>query len=148
MPTPQPTSNLTISLSKEQLGFLAYLYPNEDPEDALIKLLDRARSRAIRRAEQQVRVLNLDQEKAEDQEENPEEPVNLSGDVVENPIGELQELCQKQQISMPRYEFSEIPDGFACAVQAMGLQGHGEGPSKKDAKTEAAGRLLELVNPN
>ncbi|WP_315876989.1 double-stranded RNA binding motif domain-containing protein [Acaryochloris sp. 'Moss Beach'] len=76
------------------------------------------------------------------------EPVNLSSDVVENPIGELQELCQRQQISLPRYEFSEIPEGFACAVQTMGLQGNGEGPSKKDAKTEAAGRLLELVNPN
>lgn len=52
MPPPQPISSLTIHLTPEQLGFLAYRYPNEDPEDALIKLLDRARSRAIRRAEQ------------------------------------------------------------------------------------------------
>lgn len=84
------------------LGFLAYLYPNTDPEDALIKLLDLARNRAIRRAEQQVRVLHPGQEEAEGQEESPEEPVSLAGDVMENPIGELQELCQRQQISMPR----------------------------------------------
>ena len=76
MPTPQPTLNLTISLSKEQLGFLAYLYPNEDPEDALINLLDRARNRAIRRAEQQVRVLHPGQGEAEDQEEDQKEVVS------------------------------------------------------------------------
>ena len=51
--------NLNLHLTQEQLGFLAYLYLNPDPEDALIKLLDRARSRAIRRAEQQVHVLQL-----------------------------------------------------------------------------------------
>ncbi|MGR3280466.1 double-stranded RNA binding motif domain-containing protein, partial [Acaryochloris marina NIES-2412] len=114
--------------------FLAHLYPNIDPEDALIKLLDSARNRAIHRAEQQVRVLHLDQEKAEDQEEDLEEPVNLSGDVVENPIGALQELCQRQHISMPRYEFEVIPEGFRYMVQAMGLEGVGEGRSKKEAK--------------
>lgn len=65
MPIPQPISSLTIHLTPEHLGFLAYLYPNEDPEDALIDLLDSARSRAIHRAEQQVRVLYPGQEKAE-----------------------------------------------------------------------------------
>lgn len=58
MTTPQPTLNLTIRLTPEQLGFFAYLYPNDDFEDALIKLLERARNQAIRRAEQQVRVLH------------------------------------------------------------------------------------------
>ncbi|ABW32372.1 double-stranded RNA binding motif domain-containing protein [Acaryochloris marina] len=137
MPTPQPISSLTIHLTPEHLGFLAYLYPKEDPEDALIKLLDSARTRAIRRAEQQVRVLHLDQEQAEDQEEDPEESVSLSADVVENPIGALQELCQRQQISMPRYEFEVIPEGFRCLVLAMGLRGVGEGRSKKQAKVMA-----------
>ncbi|ABW31569.1 double-stranded RNA binding motif domain-containing protein [Acaryochloris marina] len=142
MPTPQPISSLTIHLTSEHLGFLAYLYPKEDPEDALIKLLDSARTRAIRRAEQQVRVLHLDQEEPEAPEEDPEEPVNLSGDVVENPIGTLQELCQRQQISMPSYEFETIPEGFRCSVQAMGLRGVGEGVSKKKAKMGAARKLL------
>ncbi|MGR3278862.1 hypothetical protein ACSYAD_27735 [Acaryochloris marina NIES-2412] len=49
--------------------------------------------------------------------------MNLSGDVVENPIGALQELCQRQQISMPRYEFEAMAEGFRCTVLAMGLQG-------------------------
>lgn len=145
MSTPQRPSNLTIRLTQEQLGFLAYRYPNEDPEDALLKLLERARNRAIRKAEQQVRVLHLDQEKVEDQEEDPEEPVSLSGDVVENPIGALQELCQRQQISMPRYEFEVLPEGFRCSVHAMGLEGVGEGRSKKEAKVGAAAELLEMV---
>ncbi|WP_315874907.1 double-stranded RNA binding motif domain-containing protein [Acaryochloris marina] len=82
-------------------------------------------------AEQQVRVLYPDQE----------EPVSLAGGMVENPIGALQELCQRQQISMPRYEFEVIPEGFRCAVRAMGLEGVGEGLSKKQAKVEAAGEL-------
>ncbi|MGR3280435.1 double-stranded RNA binding motif domain-containing protein, partial [Acaryochloris marina NIES-2412] len=123
------------------LGFLAYLYPNEDPEIAIIKLLDRTRNRAIRQAEQQVHVLHPGQEKTEDQEADPEELVSLSGDVVENPIGTLQELCQRQQISIPRYEFETIPEGFRCSVQAMSLRGVGEGRSKKEAKVKAAGAL-------
>lgn len=64
MSTPQPNLSLSIRITEEQLGFLAYAFPNEDPEDALIKLLDRARSRAIRRAVQQVRVLHSGQEEA------------------------------------------------------------------------------------
>ncbi|MGR3279712.1 hypothetical protein ACSYAD_32155 [Acaryochloris marina NIES-2412] len=90
-----PLPKSTSSLTPEQLGFLTYAFPNEDPEDALIKLLDSARNRAIRRAEQQVRVLYPGQGNAEDQEEDLEESVSLSGDVVENPIGVLQELCQR-----------------------------------------------------
>lgn len=142
MPTPQSTSDLTISLSQEQLGFLAYLYPNVDPEDALLKLLDRARNQAIHRAEQQVRVLHPGQDEAEDQEKNPEAPISSVNDVAENPIGELQELCQRQQISMPIYEFEETSEGFHCKVLAMGLEGVGEGTSKKEAKAEAAKGVL------
>ncbi|ABW32769.1 dsRNA-binding motif domain-containing protein [Acaryochloris marina] len=63
-----------------------------------------------------MRVLHLDQDQAEDQEEDPEESVSLAGDVTENPIGALQELCQRQQISLPRYEFETIPEGFRCSV--------------------------------
>lgn len=39
---------------------------------------------------------------------------------------------------MPRYEFEVIPEGFRCAVRAMGLRGVGEGRSKKEAKVRAA----------
>lgn len=146
MPTTQPASSLTIRLTPEQLGFLAYAFPNEDPEEALLKLLERARNRAISRAEQQVRVLYTGQEEAEgEQEISPEQPVSQVVDEVDNPIGELQELCQKQQISLPRYEFELIPEGFRCTVEAMGMKGTGEGASKKMAKTEAARELLEGV---
>ncbi|MGR3279680.1 double-stranded RNA binding motif domain-containing protein [Acaryochloris marina NIES-2412] len=89
-----------------------------------------------------MRVLHPGQGEAEDQEEDQEAPVSLVGGVVENPIGELQELCQRQQISMPRYEFEVIPEGFRCTVQAMGLQGVGEGRSKRQAKMGAAEALL------
>ncbi|BDM83080.1 double-stranded RNA binding motif domain-containing protein [Acaryochloris marina] len=92
-----------------------------------------------------MRVLHLDQEKVEDQEEDSEKSVNLSGDVVENPIGALQELCQHQQISMPRYEFEVIPEGFRCSVLEMGLRGVGEGRAKKEAKMGAAEILLGRV---
>ncbi|MGR3279653.1 double-stranded RNA binding motif domain-containing protein [Acaryochloris marina NIES-2412] len=63
---------------------------------------------------------------------------------MENPIGVLQELCQRQQISMPRYEFEVIPEGFRCTVQAMGLRGVGEGRSKKEAKVEVATGFLRV----
>ena len=142
MTAPQPSLNLTILLTSEQLGFLAYLYPNDDLEEALIKLLDRARNRAIRKADQQVRVLHPDQELEDGQETSPEEPVSQSSEELVNPIGTLQELCQKQRISLPRYEFEPIPDGFRCTVLAMGLEGTGEGLSKKVAK-EGVGGFVE-----
>lgn len=121
MTAPQTTSRLTLHITEDQIGFLAYLYPNEDPEVALIKLLDCARKQAIRRAEKQIRVLHQGQEFDDNQEETPEEPVSQGDDPGENPIGESQQLCQKQQITFPRYEFSETPDGFRCAVNAMCL---------------------------
>ena len=145
MTIPQTSHSLTIRLSPEQLGFLAYLYPNEDPEDALIKLLDRVREQAIRRAEQQVRVLHPGQDSEVKHEETSEKPASQVDEQVENPIGTLQELCQKQQISMPRYEFEAIPEGFRCIVQSMGLRGVGEGGSKKEAKVRAAKGLLGVI---
>ncbi|KAI9129050.1 double-stranded RNA binding motif domain-containing protein [Acaryochloris sp. CCMEE 5410] len=145
MTTPHLSFSLTIRLTSEQLGFLAYLYPNDDPEDALIKLLERARNRAIRKAEQQVHVLYPGQEAEEGQDISPEQPISQVDDRVENPIGELQELCQRQQVSLPNYEFEALPEGFFCTVQAVGLKGTGEGPSKKMAKMEAARELLGVI---
>ena len=92
-----------------------------------------------------MRVLRLDQGEVEGPEETPETLVSQAGAAVENPIGELQELCQRQQISMPLYEFEEISEGFRCRVRAMGLRGTGEGRSKKEAKVVAAVGVLELV---
>lgn len=120
MTAPQSFLSLTIRLSEEQLGFLAYLYPNDDPEDALIKLLEQARNRAIRRAGQQVRVLHHGQEEAKgEQEVSPEETISLVSDVMENPIGELQEPCQKQRISLPQYEFEELPEALVSGKCEM-----------------------------
>ncbi|MGR3279004.1 double-stranded RNA binding motif domain-containing protein [Acaryochloris marina NIES-2412] len=73
------------------------------------------------------------------------QPISQVLDVTENPIGELQELCQRQQISMPRYEFEVIPEGFRCTVQAMGLEGVGEGRSKKVAKVGATVGMLRVI---
>lgn len=149
MPITQPTSCLSIRLTPEQLGYIAYAFPNEDPEDALIKLLERARNRAIRRAEQQVRVLHPGQEEAKgEQAITPEEPISQVDDELVNPIGALQELCQKQRIALPSYEFEELPEGFRCTVETMGLSAAGEGLLKKEAKVGTAIGLLEEVLRN
>ncbi len=147
MTAPRHAFNLSIHLTPEQLEFLAYAFPNDDPEEALIKLLERVRNRAIRRAEHRVRVLHPGQEEAEgEQEKSPEQPISQVVDEIDNPIGELQELCQKQQTSLPRYEFEPIPEGFRCTAQAMGLKGTGEGPSKKVAKVMASMGVLERLS--
>ena len=92
-----------------------------------------------------MRVLRPGQEEAKgEQAITPEEPISQVADELENPIGELQELCQKQQISLPSYEFELIPEGFRCTAQAMGLKGTGEGVSKKVAKVRAAEALLVM----
>lgn len=41
MTAPRPSLSLTVSLTVDQIGFLAYFYPNDGPEDSLIKLLER-----------------------------------------------------------------------------------------------------------
>lgn len=142
----QHSLNLTIQLTEDQLGFLAYLFPNEDPEVALIKLVERARKQAIRQAEKKIRVLYPEHESEENQVETQVKSVGKVDDRVENPIGQLQELCQKQQITLPRYEFSKTPDGFSSTVHAMGLKGTGEGSSKQEAKAKAAREFLAKVN--
>jgi hypothetical protein len=32
--------HLTVQITEAQLGYLSYLYPDEDPEEALVKLLE------------------------------------------------------------------------------------------------------------
>ena len=32
--------HLTIQITEAQLGYLSFLYPEEDPEEALVKLLE------------------------------------------------------------------------------------------------------------
>jgi hypothetical protein len=49
--------HLTVCLTEAQLGYLFYLYPDEDPEEALVKLLEGDRLRALSSAERDVRVL-------------------------------------------------------------------------------------------
>ncbi|QUY45973.1 double-stranded RNA binding motif domain-containing protein [Acaryochloris marina] len=141
----QHSHNLTIQLTEDQLGFLAYVYPNEDLEDALIKVLERARKQAIRQAEKQIRVLYPGQDNEKTKEETPEKPVSQGDDGVENPIDERQELCQRQQISMPRYEFETIPEGFRCMVLAMGLEGVSEGQRRRcGLRKDCLAKLLQI----
>jgi chromosome partitioning protein len=53
-----PNILLTIQINEAQLGYLSSLYPEEDPEEALVKFLECDRLRALRRAERKVRVLH------------------------------------------------------------------------------------------
>ncbi|NJM68628.1 MAG: hypothetical protein HC851_24690 [Acaryochloris sp. RU_4_1] len=76
---------------------------------------------------------------------NLEASASLVGGAVENAIGALQELCQQQQIAMPRYEFEAIEEGFRCTVHALGLSSIAEGSSKKEAKVGAAKELLGAI---
>ena len=72
----------------------------------------------------------------------PEIPVPVES---ENPIGDLQEYCQKKQVPMPSYSFVAVDNGFSCTVNALGLSASAMAGSKKVAKAEAAGLLVELL---
>ena len=52
-------TGLTIHLDESQLGYLAYLFSDDDLEDALDRLLERDRLYSLRRAERNVEVLHL-----------------------------------------------------------------------------------------
>ena len=45
----------------------------------------------------------------------------------------------------PKYEFTESSGVFCCTAQALGNQTTGVGPSRREAKSEAARQLLLLV---
>jgi hypothetical protein len=134
-------SSLTIRLSESQLGYLAYRFPELDPEDALIELLEHDRIRTLRKADRKVEVLHL-QGNPQSVEPEPDIPVPVE---PENPIGALQEYCQQKQVPMPSDGFESIEDGFCCTVNALGLSASATAGSKKDAKAEAAGLLVELL---
>lgn len=126
-----------IHLSESQLGYLAYRFPELDPEDAIVELLEYDRINTLRKADRKVEVLHL---QGNPQSFEPEIPVPVE---PENPIGALQEYCQQKQVLMPSYSFEAVDNGFCCAVNALGLSASATAGSKKVAKAEAAGLLLE-----
>ncbi|NJM78299.1 MAG: RNA-binding protein [Acaryochloridaceae cyanobacterium RU_4_10] len=134
-------TGITIRLNDTQLGYLAYRFPELDPEDALVQLLERDRIRTIRRADRKVEVLQV-QNHTPLVEPEPDIPVPLE---PENPIGALQEYCQQKQFPMPIYSFDSVENGFSCTVKALGLSASATAGSKKIAKAEAATMLLEKL---
>ncbi|MGB8702818.1 MAG: double-stranded RNA binding motif domain-containing protein, partial [Thermosynechococcaceae cyanobacterium] len=127
---PQP-QGIIVRLTEAQLGYLAYLYPDDDPEEALVKLLERDRLRALRKAEQHIKVLHLDNAEPE-VDPIPESESEVEIDVeIDNPIGTLQEYCQQTQATMPSYSFEAIEIGFSCTVEALGLRATEIGSAKK-----------------
>ena len=130
--------HLCVQITEAQLGYLSYLYPDEDPEEALVKLLECDRQRALRRAERKVEVLH--------QDGDSDHPIPLPEPLLpaeaENPIGALQEYCQSKALPTPTYEFMEVTEGFCCTVRASGLTTSATASAKRKAKTEAAALLL------
>ncbi len=131
---------LTIRLTEAQLGYLAYRYPETDPEDALVLLLESDQRRLLKRAEQRVEVIRFDQESPTPETE-PDLPTES-----DNPIGTIQEYCQQNQLPLPIYSFTLISEGFCCTVEGLGLTVSATAVSKKKAKTEAAGVLLGMLH--
>jgi Double-stranded RNA binding motif len=140
--TPAATKiHLNVRITEAQLGYLSYLYPDEDPEEALVKLLECDRLRALRRAERDIKVLHLDDDQPTPE---PESESSLPAE-SENPIGALQEYCQSKALTMPTYEFEAVAEGFSCTVWVSGLTARATASAKKKAKTDAAALLLEAL---
>jgi hypothetical protein len=86
--SPMPTTTtakllLTIRLTESQIGYLTYLYPELDPEDALVLLLESDRTRSLRLAKERVEVLRFDEEciPLEDEPSLPTESGNPIGTI-------------------------------------------------------------------
>jgi hypothetical protein len=132
--------SLTVRLTESQLGYLAYLYPETDPEDALVLLLESERVRSLKRANERVEVLRFDKV-CETPEPKPDLPTES-----DNPIGAIQEYCQQNQLPIPSYSFTPVDEGFCCTVEGLGLTASAIAVNKKKAKTEAAGVLLGMIS--
>lgn len=67
-----------------------------------------------------------------------------------NTIGQLQELCVREGYPMPTYDLSSV-DGqphqrnFKITVSVGDMTNNGEGTSKKDAKRDAAAKMIEDI---
>jgi ribonuclease-3 len=86
---------------------------------------------------------------------------NLLSGRLENPEGlplakdpktALQEHLQARRLGLPRYEVSETrgeahEQTFVvdCRVEALGLETHGQGPSRRTAEQVAAQAMLEMI---
>jgi hypothetical protein len=140
---------LHVEISEAQLGYLAYCFPNDDPEIALVKLLERERLHALRQADANVQVLNVQPQKPAllptFNESVPKRTLQVDSD---NPIGALQEYCQQRALPLPIYEFEPLSEGFQCIVSALDGSATGTGLSKKVAKTEAARHFLRMWQPS
>jgi hypothetical protein len=142
--SPMPTTTtaklpLTIRLTESQLGYLAYRYPETDPEDALVLLLESERVRSLKRAEQRVEVIRFDEDCS-----TPEAEPILPTD-SDNPIGTIQEYCQQNQLPLPIYSFTPVEEGFCCTVEGLGLTASAIAGAKKKARAEAAAVLLGML---
>jgi hypothetical protein len=140
MPTTTTAKHsLTIRLTESQLGYLEYRYPELDPEDALVLLLERERVRSLKRANERVEVIRFDEESTTPETE-PDLPTES-----DNPIGTIQEYCQKNQLPLPNYSFTPVDEGFCCTVEGLGLTACAIAGAKKKAKAEAAAALLGIL---
>ena len=143
-----PQMYLKIRLTESQIGYLAHRFPDADPEDAIIALIEQERIKSLRRATRRVRVLHPSQHDPSQSNavEPPEIETALPTTDTDNPIGILQEYCQKKRLPMPDYSFEAHEAGFRCTAQAFGLSGAAIAPSKKQAKTQAATDLLQSLS--
>jgi len=67
-----------------------------------------------------------------------------------NTVGQLQELCVHHGLPMPIYDLSAVEGqphqrSFSIAVQVGGLEVRGDSTSKKDAKRDAAAKMLRAL---
>jgi hypothetical protein len=134
-------NSLTIRLNESQIGYLAYRFPELDPEDAIVELLEHDLIRTLRKADRKVEVLHL---------QGDPQPVETETEITlpvesENPIGDLQEYCQKKQVPMPSYSFEAVDNGFSCTVNALGLSASTTAGSKKVAKADSVALLFKKL---
>ena len=102
-------------------------------------------SESLELPEEPEEVINNDQEP----EITWQEPEYI--ELVDNPVGSLNNLCQQLGISAPKYTYSNSANGFECHGQLYNLDGEiisasGKGRNKKHSKQIAANELLKQLD--
>jgi hypothetical protein len=64
----------------------------------------------------------------------------------DNPIGAIQEYCQKNGLPFPSSSFTPVDEGFRCTVEGFEMKASAITMAKKKAKAEAAGALLGMLH--
>lgn len=152
-----------VWLTGEQVAHLNSLFPDDELEVQLGKLVTRSMRQTQRRAASSTpRQAARTVERIEPTPQKPipqappllppaamatppRRPANLPKLTDGTPLSRLNQFCQKSKANPPEPAIDAVVGGFHCRYVLLGRSGEGQATTKKEAMQAAAAQLLESL---